>query len=41
MPEAPPDIRYVAKNMRLDLRLIADMIEPGARVWISAPAMAR
>ena len=32
MPEAPPDIRYVAKNMRLDLRLIADMIAPGARV---------
>jgi methionine biosynthesis protein MetW len=25
-------IRYVAKNMRLDLRLIAEMIEPGARV---------
>ena len=32
MPEAPSDIRYVAKNMRLDLRLIADMIAPGARV---------
>ncbi len=32
MPEAPPDIRYVAKNMRLDLRLIAEMIAPGARV---------
>ena len=32
MPDAPSDIRYVAKNMRLDLRLIADMIEPGARV---------
>ena len=25
-------VRYVAKNMRLDLRLIADMIEPGSRV---------
>ena len=25
-------VRYVAKNMRLDLRLIAEMIEPGARV---------
>jgi len=25
-------IRFVAKNMRLDLRLIAGMIEPGARV---------
>jgi methionine biosynthesis protein MetW len=25
-------IRYVAKNMRVDLRLIADMIAPGARV---------
>lgn len=32
MPEAPSDIRFVAKNMRLDLRLIADMIAPGARV---------
>ncbi|GGG17077.1 methionine biosynthesis MetW [Caldovatus sediminis] len=32
MPESPPDIRYVAKNMRLDLRLIAEMIPPGARV---------
>jgi methionine biosynthesis protein MetW len=37
MPEAPPDIRpegirYVAKNMRVDLRLIAEMIPPGARV---------
>ena len=32
MPEAPTDIRYVAKNMRLDLRLIAEMIAPGARV---------
>ncbi len=26
------DIRYVAKNMRVDLRLIADMVTPGARV---------
>jgi methionine biosynthesis protein MetW len=25
-------VRYVAKNMRLDLRLIAEMIAPGARV---------
>lgn len=25
-------VRYVAKNMRLDLALIAEMIEPGARV---------
>ena len=25
-------VRFVAKNMRLDLRLIADMIEPGTRV---------
>jgi methionine biosynthesis protein MetW len=32
MPEAAPDIRYVAKNMRLDLRLIAEMIPDGARV---------
>jgi methionine biosynthesis protein MetW len=32
MPEAPGDIRYVAKNMRVDLRLIAEMIPPGARV---------
>jgi methionine biosynthesis protein MetW len=32
MPEAPSDIRYVAKNMRLDLRLIAEMVAPGARV---------
>src|SRR5579872_2172802 len=30
---APVDpVRYVAKNMRLDLRLIAEMIAPGARV---------
>ena len=26
------EIHYVAKNMRLDLRLIADMIRPGSRV---------
>ncbi len=26
------DIRYVAKNMRVDLRLIADMVTPGTRV---------
>jgi methionine biosynthesis protein MetW len=41
MPEAPTDgrgrprrsdIRYVAKNMRLDLRLIAEMIPHAARV---------
>ena len=32
MPEAPADIRYVAKNMRLDLRLIAEMIPAGAKV---------
>src|ERR1700746_2370907 len=25
-------VRYVAKNMRLDLRLIAEMIAPGSRV---------
>ena len=25
-------VRYVAKNMRLDLRLIAEMVEPGTRV---------
>lgn len=32
-PNARPEpIRYVAKNMRLDLRLIAEMIPPGARV---------
>jgi methionine biosynthesis protein MetW len=31
--DAPVDpVRYVAKNMRLDLRLIADMIAPGSRV---------
>ena len=27
-----PNIRYVAKNMRLDLRLIAEMVTPGSRV---------
>jgi methionine biosynthesis protein MetW len=37
MADAPADIRpegirYVAKNMRVDLRLIAEMIPPGARV---------
>jgi methionine biosynthesis protein MetW len=32
MPDAPADIRYVAKNMRLDLRLIAEMIPHGAKV---------
>lgn len=32
MPDAPADIQYVAKNMRLDLRLIADMVEPETRV---------
>jgi methionine biosynthesis protein MetW len=30
MPKEP--VRYVAKNMRLDLRLIAEMIAPGSRV---------
>ncbi len=30
--EPPQGIRYVAKNMRLDLRLIAGMIAPNARV---------
>ena len=30
--EPPLGIRYVAKNMRLDLRLIAGMIAPNARV---------
>ena len=29
---APAPVRYVAKNMRVDLRLIADMIAPGTRV---------
>ena len=32
MPDAPADIRYVAKNMRLDLRLIAEMIPHGAKL---------
>lgn len=32
MPDAPADIQYVAKNMRLDLRLIADMVAPRTRV---------
>jgi methionine biosynthesis protein MetW len=32
VPEAAGEIRFVAKNMRLDLRLIAEMVEPGARV---------
>lgn len=31
VPDAA-EVRFVAKNMRLDLRLIAEMIEPGARV---------
>ena len=31
MNDAAP-VRYVAKNMRLDLRLIAEMIAPGSRV---------
>ena len=31
MPDAAP-VRFVAKNMRLDLRLIAEMIPHGARV---------
>ncbi len=26
------EVRFVAKNMRLDLRLIAEMVQPGARV---------
>jgi methionine biosynthesis protein MetW len=30
MPDTP--IQYVAKNMRVDLRLIGDMVTPGARV---------
>ena len=29
---APEPVRFVAKNMRLDLRLIAEMIAPGSRV---------
>lgn len=32
MPDTSAPVRYVAKNMRLDLRLIAEMIAPGARV---------
>ena len=32
MPDTSFPIRYVAKNMRLDLRLIAGMIAPGSRV---------
>ena len=32
MPDSAGEVRFVAKNMRLDLRLIAAMIEPGARV---------
>ena len=32
MPDTSPPIRYVAKNMRLDLRLIAEMIPAGAKV---------
>ncbi len=32
MPDAPQEIRFVAKNMRLDLRLIAEMVAPGSRV---------
>ena len=32
MNVAVDPVRYVAKNMRLDLRLIAEMIAPGTRV---------
>ncbi len=32
MPLDTAEVRYIAKNMRVDLRLIADMIAPGARV---------
>ena len=32
MPDNVPPVRFVAKNMRLDLRLIAEMIPEGARV---------
>jgi len=32
VPDSAGEVRFVAKNMRLDLRLIAAMIEPGARV---------
>jgi methionine biosynthesis protein MetW len=31
VPDAA-EVRFVAKNMRLDLRLIAEMVQPGARV---------
>jgi hypothetical protein len=40
MPEAPTDIRYVAKNMRLDLRLIAEMIPAARSCSTSAAATA-
>ena len=32
LPDNVPPVRFVAKNMRLDLRLIAEMIPEGARV---------
>ena len=32
MNAPPPGVQFVAKNMRLDQRLIAEMIAPGARV---------
>ena len=32
VPDSAGEVRFVAKNMRLDLRLIAAMIEPGTRV---------
>jgi methionine biosynthesis protein MetW len=32
MPDTHAPIQYVAKNMRLDLRLIAEMVTPGAKV---------
>ena len=32
MKAARPPVQFVAKNMRLDLRLIADIIQPNARV---------
>jgi methionine biosynthesis protein MetW len=32
MPDIHSPIRFVAKNMRLDLRLIAGMVTPGAKV---------
>jgi methionine biosynthesis protein MetW len=31
-PVSAAGVRYVAKNMRLDLRLIAEMVAPGSRV---------